>query len=85
MKIYPKAATELGASTQDIFRMVFQMPEVYQYESNTEELAKDWEIIRKVVQEAVEACNAFRIKEGEELATNLTAYIEKNPFHYLGK
>jgi uncharacterized protein (TIGR00255 family) len=72
-----KAATELGASTQDIFRMVFQMPEVYQYESNTEELAKDWEIIRKVVQEAVEACNAFRIKEGEELATNLTAYIEK--------
>jgi uncharacterized protein (TIGR00255 family) len=72
-----KAATELGASTQDIFRMVFQMPEVYQYESNTEELAKDWEIIRKVVQEAVEACNAFRIKEGKELATNLTAYIEK--------
>lgn len=71
-----KVATELEASQQDIFRMVFQMPDVFQYESGTEELARDWEIIRKTLQEAVEACNAFRTQEGEELARNLTLYIE---------
>src|SRR5215218_2292527 len=49
-----KVATELGTSLQDIFRLVLQMPDVYQYESNTEELSENWEVIKKAVQEAVE-------------------------------
>jgi uncharacterized protein (TIGR00255 family) len=70
-------AVEVGASQQDIFRLVLQMPDIYNQEDNTDEKEQDWQIIRQALQEAIQACNEFRITEGKELAANLASYIEK--------
>jgi uncharacterized protein (TIGR00255 family) len=72
-----QVSAEIGASQQDIFRIILQMPDVFSYENSSDELSRDWELIKKGVQEAVEACNTFRIQEGAELARSLTLYIEK--------
>ncbi len=70
-------ATELGAPQQEIFRLIMQMSDVYGQEENTEETEQDWQIIKQALQEALQACNDFRVKEGKELAGNLAAYIGK--------
>lgn len=70
-------AIELGASQTDIFRLALQMPEAYINESDAEVLSLDWDLIKQTLIEALKACNNFRIKEGEELATNLSGYIFK--------
>lgn len=70
-------AAEMGASQQDIFRIVLQMQDIYNQEDNTEETEQDWQTIKQALQEAVQTCNEFRITEGKELASNLSAYIEK--------
>jgi uncharacterized protein (TIGR00255 family) len=70
-------AAEVGASQQDIFRLVLQMPDIYNQEDNTEEKEQDWQIIKQALQEAAQACNEFRVTEGKELASNLTSYIDK--------
>lgn len=70
-------AVELGAATGEIFKQTLQMPDVFQYESDTEELAREWELIKRGLQEAVQACDQFRIKEGQVLAHNLKLYINK--------
>lgn len=70
-------AAETGASQQDIFRIVLQMPDIYHQEDNTQEKEHDWQTIKQALQEAVQACNDFRVTEGKELAANLAIYIEK--------
>lgn len=70
-------AGEIGASQQDIFRLVLQMPDIYNQEDNSEQNEQDWQLIRQALQEAIQACNEFRITEGKELAGNLASYIEK--------
>ncbi len=69
-------AQELGASEDDIFRMAMQMPDAVQYEVPSDEnAAREWELIKHVLAEAIRATDEFRLKEGQELARNLANYI----------
>lgn len=69
-------ANELGASSNELFRLALQMPEAISTkgeESNPEE----WEILFKTINEALQACDKFRIEEGRGLAAAIIQNIEK--------
>ena len=68
-------AQHVGASTEEIFRMAIQSPEVTvssQAEIVNEE---DWNLILSVLDEALNQCDSFRTKEGSTLFQSLIEYL----------
>jgi uncharacterized protein (TIGR00255 family) len=70
-------ADSLGADKSDIFRFVLQMPDATAREENEETRQEDWKIILQAIEQAVKACDQFRIEEGRVLARQLKEGIEK--------
>ena len=64
---FSELAEELEAPSQDIFRMVLQIPEVTAAASNENEELLLWELAAKAVKDALDACNRFRKDEGNRL------------------
>jgi uncharacterized protein (TIGR00255 family) len=64
---YKSLAEKVGSNTTDIFKLAFQSPNV---STSNMEIAKgqgDWELVKKVLLEAMADCNQFRQDEGETL------------------
>lgn len=69
-------AETLGATPHDLFRTALGMPEVLESkEDNSERGEEDWKILQQVIQEALLACEKFRIDEGKVLSAKLNEYI----------
>ena len=66
-RAFTELAEELEAPSQDIFRMVLQIPEVTAASTDEREELLFWELAEKAVQNALEACNQFRKDEGRRL------------------
>ncbi len=70
-------AEKVGVKTDEIFKMAVQSPEV----SNTgqaDSLAdQDWDLITKVLKQALDQLESFRIKEGNVLSKDLEEYVSK--------
>ena len=71
------AAKELQTNQDDIFRMVMMLPDAYLKETDEDSKEKHWKLIRKVLEEAIQNCDQFRIEEGEVLKHKLTDYLEQ--------
>lgn len=71
------AATELGAPTDDLFRIAMGMNNVVENVSEGKASDDEWEFIKKGILEATKKCNDFRIDEGKELEKKFTSYIER--------
>jgi uncharacterized protein (TIGR00255 family) len=71
---FQKLSKEVNQGAEDIFRMAIQMPEVIISLENEEAIEKDWKIIGRMVDEALEKCDDFRKKEGDNLTKKLEQY-----------
>src|SRR5690554_2018393 len=60
-------ANRVGTDTKDLFRLAFQSPNVISSAVETEQGEGDWELVRKVLLEAIEGCDQFRMDEGGTL------------------
>lgn len=61
-------------SLDDVFRLAIQQPDVSRT-TTTEFDEEEWKLLESLIQEASEACDAFRLREGEELKEKLASYI----------
>lgn len=69
-------AREVDAAETDIFRMALQQPEVSKPIGTTLD-EEEWKLVEKVIQEAVDACDAFRQREGDVLQEKLLSYVQE--------
>ncbi len=70
------AVAPIGTNPADLFKFALEMPgTVESVGDNKDALEEDWALIKKVAKEALEACNAFRQKEGDVLEQKLLEYI----------
>lgn len=69
-------ANEVDDNSQDLFRLAIQSPDVVVNESKNDELEGQWEIIKKILVQAINECNGFREEEGRALGDKLLSYIE---------
>lgn len=61
-------------SLDDVFRLAVQQPDVSR--TATREFdEEEWKLLESLIQEAAEACDAFRLREGEALKEKLASYI----------
>lgn len=67
---------KVNSSSEDIFKMAVQFPEVIETIEDDSNREKEWELIFSVIQKAVNNCNDFREKEGAVLTENLKTYIK---------
>ena len=74
-------AAELGASSNECFRLALQMPEAYSFESNGEEsrqaAAEEWAHVRTATEQALRECNHFREQEGSALEIKFYEYTDR--------
>ncbi len=71
-----KLAQKVGANESEIYRMALASPDVI-VNTNSEETAKsNWEDILKLIKQALEQCDQFRIKEGKVLHQKFEGYIK---------
>lgn len=71
-----KAAQTLETGEQDIFRMVMMLPDAYLKQTDEDTKEKDWEVIKKVIIEAIDRCDQYRIDEGAVLREKLIDYVD---------
>src|SRR5690606_31993479 len=64
---YSSLASKVGTETKDIFKLALQSPNVSSSNIETEKGQEDWEIIKRVLEEAVDNCDQFRQDEGNTL------------------
>ncbi|MBO6495147.1 MAG: YicC family protein [Roseivirga sp.] len=76
-KEYNKLAQEVGASTNDIFRLALHSPDVMS-SSNIDEkvLEEQWTQLMPLLKQAIAHCDDFRIQEGANLEKELVSYID---------
>ena len=72
-----ETATELNATSDDLFRLALQMPDVIQYSEDEEKNELLWGLLQKALAQAITLCNAFRKAEGKALEEKLGSYLHK--------
>jgi uncharacterized protein (TIGR00255 family) len=70
-------ADSLGSSTDQLFRMVYELPEVVRTEETKNKLEDDWNKLGDVIKAAIVNCEEFRVAEGANLKNKLVVYIDK--------
>ncbi len=68
-------AQEVNADTSDIFKLALQSPEVMLSENQLEDEGIHWELLKEKINEALAACDNFRITEGATLQAQLESSI----------
>lgn len=68
-------AQEVNADTSDIFKLALQSPEVMMSENQVEDENVHWELLKEKINEALAACDNFRITEGATLQAQLESSI----------
>lgn len=69
-------ALEVGASKQELFRTALSSPDVIVSAGNEDETTEEFDKVKQLIADALEACNAFRSKEGKVLQDKLRSYIQ---------
>jgi uncharacterized protein (TIGR00255 family) len=69
-------SNKLSDEKADIFRIALYLPDVISPDIVNEE-EKNWEVVKMKLLEAVDQCDAFRIREGEHLIQELENYIQE--------
>lgn len=69
-------AEAANAAQDDIFRLAIQQPDVSRI-TTTEFNEEEWKQLKSLVLEAMQACDAFRAREGEALRGKLAGYTEE--------
>jgi uncharacterized protein (TIGR00255 family) len=72
-----ETADLVGASHADLFRMATQMPDAYIPAPPTPAGTEQWALIYQAVEQAIAACEEFRVQEGQALATMLHECLGK--------
>ncbi len=69
-------AEEVNATTDDIFNLAIQFPDVLQ--AGTQDIVSDeiWQQVKKHITEAMRQCDDFRIQEGNALKNDLRQCME---------
>lgn len=70
-------AQEVNADTSDIFKLALQSPEVMLSENQLEDEGIHWELLKEKINEALAACDNFRITEGATLQAQLESSIRE--------
>lgn len=70
-------AKHVGAPMNDALRLVLQMPEVYEADTDSNQIEEEWEWVLGCVRQAVHKCNDFRVAEGAILQKQLEDCIDK--------
>lgn len=68
-------AQEVNADTSDIFKLALQSPEVMLSENQLEDEGIHWGLLKEKINEALAACDNFRITEGATLQAQLESSI----------
>jgi uncharacterized protein (TIGR00255 family) len=71
------SAALVGASTNDLLKIVLGLPEVFDVDKKEANLEEDWLLINQTLKEAVHKCDEFRKAEGKTLQKQLESYIFK--------
>jgi uncharacterized protein (TIGR00255 family) len=76
---YYDLAKEVGGNTDEIFKIALSSPEVLNNDISKDsvEVQQEWQKLFSVIQEAVQNCNEFRIKEGQILRQKLIENINR--------
>ncbi len=62
------ALSELvGANTDDLFKLALQSPNVMTQTTEKTSASEEWEVVKKVLEKALQKCDTFRIDEGNVL------------------
>lgn len=70
-------AKELNEKNTDVFSLLLKMPDVFKSEKETQELdEKEWKLVKKTFENALESFQKFRSDEGKTLAQELKKRIE---------
>ena len=69
-------ADEVNASSDEIFRIALSSPDVLNTDEGNMD-AKNWEVVRMLMDEALEKCKGFRKTEGEAIHGKLHDYIQQ--------
>ncbi len=74
-------AVEVGApSVNELFKLALQSPDVQKnnlFDAYTEDIPVDWNDLVPIIEDAIIACDKFRMQEGEVLKTNLEEDIRQ--------
>ncbi|MDB5255398.1 MAG: hypothetical protein JWM14_93 [Chitinophagaceae bacterium] len=71
-----KAAAEyVGASSDDIFRTVLNMPKVIESDIENVNRGEEWGFVAKAMKDALAQCDKFRTEEGDLLKEKFIGYI----------
>ncbi|HTF82713.1 MAG TPA: DUF1732 domain-containing protein, partial [Cytophagales bacterium] len=70
-------AIEIGADTNDIYRMAFLLPETYNNNSTETNYEEEWRQLAFALEKALIECDKFRIEEGDILLHKLLEYSQK--------
>ncbi|SNS62004.1 TIGR00255 family protein [Belliella buryatensis] len=71
------ALSELvGATSDDLFKLAIQSPNVMTQSIEKSNSSEDWEVVKKVIDEALIHCDAFRTDEGEVLERKFDENLE---------
>ncbi len=71
-----KLATSVGATTDKIFEIALNSPDVIQNKFAEEVTAGQWDAVKKLIQDALKKCDGFRIAEGGVLDKMLRECID---------
>lgn len=64
---YSSLAEKVGSDTTDVFKLAFQSPNVSTSNIEVARGQQDWELVKKVLLEAIADCDQFRQDEGDTL------------------
>lgn len=72
-------AEESGAEINENFKIALNFPEVINYENNPDpdEIKGEWDEVFKILKLAIQNCDEFRLKEGENLRDKIIQNIQK--------
>lgn len=70
-----QAAEYVGASSDDIFRTVLNMPKVIESDIENVNRGEEWGFVANVMKEAIAQCDKFRQEEGDMLKEKFIGYI----------
>ncbi|WKN44495.1 YicC/YloC family endoribonuclease [Tunicatimonas pelagia] len=74
---YQKVAKELGESTNDLFRLAAQSPDVVQNANAGEVDTALWSLVKTCIQQTLERCVSFRRQEGAALEKDIKERVHQ--------
>lgn len=71
------AALYVGAEEGDLFKYALSMPKVMDNEQAQTNNVEEWQLLSKIIAQAISKCQEFRMSEGKVLAEKFASYVAK--------